>query len=59
MNARYLSIGDLFGFQRCYVVPLFQRPYVWEKEWQGEPISLSALAQEIGPAPPMKEDDNG
>ncbi len=38
MQPQYLSVGDLFSFQRRYVVPLFQRPYVWERETQWEPL---------------------
>jgi len=33
-----LPLFDLFQRQRRYVVPLFQRPYVWEQEEQWEPL---------------------
>lgn len=33
-----ISLFDLFQRQRRYVVPLFQRPYVWEEEEQWMPL---------------------
>jgi hypothetical protein len=32
------TIGTLFSGDRRYVIPLFQRPYVWSKERQWEPL---------------------
>src|SRR5262249_11392576 len=34
----YISVGKLFGDQVRHTVPLFQRPYVWIKEDQWEPL---------------------
>lgn len=38
MDAGTLSIGKIFGQDRRYLVPLFQRPYVWNEEDQWEPL---------------------
>ncbi len=38
MDARTLDIKTIFGQERRHVVPLFQRPYVWERESQLEPL---------------------
>lgn len=38
MQARSRSIFDVFDCKRRYVVPLFQRQYVWSKELQWEPL---------------------
>src|SRR5688500_17445784 len=38
MRSTNLPLFDLFQRQRRYVVPLFQRPYVWEQEEQWEPL---------------------
>ena len=38
MDAGTHTIGKLFGQDRRYVVPLFQRPYVWNEEDQWEPL---------------------
>lgn len=38
MQPQYLSIGDVFSLPRRYLVPLFQRPYVWNEEEQWEPL---------------------
>lgn len=38
MKPDTLSIFELFERERRYVVPLFQRPYVWTKEGQWEPL---------------------
>lgn len=38
MDAGTHSIGKIFGQDRRYVVPLFQRPYVWTQEQQWEPL---------------------
>jgi len=35
MQPEYVSVGDLFSRESVYVVPLFQRPYVWDEErWE-------------------------
>lgn len=38
MNADTLDFSKLFGADIRYVVPMFQRPYVWERERQWEPL---------------------
>lgn len=38
MKADPLNSRDLFGKQVTYVIPPFQRPYVWNKEDQWEPL---------------------
>lgn len=38
MKSNTLTPRDLFGNQVRYTVPLFQRPYVWNKEKQWEPL---------------------
>lgn len=38
MRADTLTAPDLFGKQVRYVIPAFQRPYVWEKDDQWEPF---------------------
>jgi hypothetical protein len=38
MQTGYATIADIFGLPRRYAVPLFQRPYVWEKQAQWEPL---------------------
>lgn len=32
------TISSVFGSERRYTIPLFQRPYVWTKEYQWEPL---------------------
>jgi hypothetical protein len=38
MDSGTLHIGKIFGQDRRHVVPLFQRPYVWGRELQWEPL---------------------
>jgi hypothetical protein len=38
MQPNYISIANLFGVQTRYTVPLFQRPYVWSRSEQWEPL---------------------
>lgn len=38
MQPNYISIANLFGVQTRYTVPLFQRPYVWSRTDQWEPL---------------------
>jgi hypothetical protein len=38
MDSGTLNIAKIFGQDRRHVVPLFQRPYVWNKEEQWEPL---------------------
>jgi hypothetical protein len=47
LDARTLDIKTIFGQERRHVVPLFQRPYVWERESQLEPLweDIRAVAE--------------
>lgn len=38
MKTDKITIFDLFESRRRYLVPIFQRGYVWTKEWQWEPL---------------------
>ena len=38
MKAEALTPADIFGYHVRYVVPLFQRPYVWNRQDQWEPL---------------------
>ncbi len=38
MDSGTLNLGKIFGQDRRHVVPLFQRPYVWNKEQQWDPL---------------------
>jgi hypothetical protein len=38
MKADSLTVRQLFAQDRRYLVPLFQRPYVWEQEDQWQPL---------------------
>ena len=38
MKADTLNLKDVFSKDIRYLVPLFQRPYVWEKEKHWEPL---------------------
>lgn len=38
MQSKPLSIYELFDHKRRYIVPLFQRQYVWNQETQWEPL---------------------
>ncbi|MBK9751371.1 MAG: DUF262 domain-containing protein [Chloroflexi bacterium] len=38
MKPEKLTVYQLFEKQQRYVVPLFQRPYVWEREQQWQPL---------------------
>lgn len=47
MEAKSRNLKDIFDGQWRYLVPLYQRPYVWKKEKQWEPLweDLQALAE--------------
>src|SRR5689334_6610928 len=49
MKPTTISIYELFQMERRYVVPLFQRPYVWTRERQWEPLweDIALKADEI------------
>ena len=38
MQPNYISVMSVFTQQTRYTVPLFQRPYVWNREEQWEPL---------------------
>ena len=38
MRPDKLTIHDLFQKERRYVVPLYQRPYVWSQDEQWSPL---------------------
>jgi hypothetical protein len=38
MKTDSLSLKNLFVFEKRWVVPLYQRPYVWKREEQWEPL---------------------
>lgn len=50
MQPTYITIGQLFGSQTRHTVPLFQRPYVWNREEQWEPLweDLAQLLERVG-----------
>ncbi|MGZ8285731.1 MAG: DUF262 domain-containing protein [Allosphingosinicella sp.] len=56
MQPSYSSIGQIFSAQTRYVVPLFQRPYVWAKEDQWQPLyeDIRELADRVLNPPPHK-----
>lgn len=56
MQPSYSSIGQIFSAQTRYVVPLFQRPYVWAKEDQWQPLydDIQELADRVLDPPPHK-----
>ena len=45
MRSSKQSVFELFDRQRRYVVPLFQRPYVWNREEQWEPLWEDILSK--------------
>lgn len=49
MKANTHTPADIFGNLIRYVVPLYQRPYVWDKESQWQPLwdDVSALAGRV------------
>lgn len=49
MQPQYISLATIFGPQARYTVPLFQRPYVWNKAEQWEPLwdDVQALAERV------------
>ena len=57
MKPNKLTIFELFEKRKRYVVPLFQRPYVWNRERQWEPLwddiksQANAVLKDIEPAP--------
>ena len=49
MRAEALTPADIFGYHVRYVVPLFQRPYVWNRQDQWEPLwdDVRAVAERL------------
>lgn len=49
MDTGTLSVKKIFGQDRRHIVPLFQRPYVWEREKQWEPFwaDIRSLADRL------------
>src|SRR5690348_15407571 len=56
MLAEALTPADIFGYHVRYVVPLFQRPYVWNRRDQWEPLwdDVRAVAQRLLDGPPSR-----
>jgi hypothetical protein len=54
MQPQYIALSAIFGTQSRYTVPLFQRPYVWKKAEQWEPLwdDIQALADRVFRAKP-------
>lgn len=49
MQPSYISVMNVFTQQTRYTVPLFQRPYVWKKEDQWQPLwdDVRAAAERV------------
>lgn len=49
MQPQYIALSAIFGTQSRYTVPLFQRPYVWKRAEQWEPLwdDIQALADRV------------
>jgi hypothetical protein len=49
MRAEALTPADIFGYHVRYVVPLFQRPYVWNRYDQWQPLweDVRAVAERL------------
>lgn len=56
MNSRTFNLKRLFEQERRLVVPLFQRPYVWKREDQWEPLwnDIEAVANATVLEPPQQ-----
>jgi hypothetical protein len=54
MQPTYVPLGQLFGPQIRHTVPLFQRPYVWTKTDQWEPLwsDILTVAERVLSPPP-------
>ena len=52
MEASVIKLVELLGDARQYLVPLFQRPYIWErKEWQTLWTDITDLCEAQDPRP--------
>jgi len=49
MQPTYIPLSKIFGHQTRFIVPLFQRPYVWHKDSQWEPLwdDVRALTERV------------
>lgn len=45
MDAKPLSVCKLFEDEGCYLIPIFQRGYVWERKSQWQPLWADICAQ--------------
>lgn len=56
MQPNYSTVGQVFSAQTRYTVPLFQRPYVWNKDEQWQPLwdDIRALAERVFNPPSHK-----
>ncbi|MDP2805399.1 MAG: DUF262 domain-containing protein [Gallionellaceae bacterium] len=45
MDARPISVCKLFEDEGCYLIPIFQRGYVWERKSQWQPLWADICAQ--------------
>lgn len=45
MKPSTLTVFDIFQMERRYVVPLFQRPYVWNSERQWKPLWADVIGK--------------
>lgn len=56
MHTSYLTLKHIFEQDRRYIVPLYQRPYVWEEKQQWEPLweDLRAVAERLVHAEPTR-----
>lgn len=55
MKASARTPAEIFGNSVRYVVPLFQRPYVWERDTQWQPLweDIRTLAERVLATPPV------
>ncbi len=49
MQPRYITVQELFTQQTRYIVPVFQRPYVWKRDTEWEPLwdDIKRLAERV------------
>ena len=45
MEPRSVSVRGLFGDECCFLIPIFQRGYVWERKTQWQPLWADICAQ--------------
>jgi hypothetical protein len=56
MRTDSLSLKNLFVFEKRWVVPLYQRPYVWKKDEQWEPLwdDIRGIAERLAARQPAR-----